>query len=168
MNTLRTGQAILALSTLTLSVGFTKKPQPSRSTLQAAAVQGPIFPKGARGPAANFTGVVYVTSLVKDDPTFTCNAGSVSFEPGARTYWHAHPAGQILMVTDGTGYYQEVGQPVRLLHKGDVVQCQPGVKHWHGASPKLPMTHIAIVTNTEKGVVTWLQPVTDKEYDNYK
>lgn len=107
---------------------------------KVAATPNAIFPKGTKGPATTFTGTAYVTSLVKANPTFTCNAGSVSFEPGARTCWHAHPAGQILLITDGTGYYQEEGYAVRLLHKGDVVQCQPGVKHWHGASPKLPIS----------------------------
>lgn len=167
MTSFRTGRKLLLVSAFLLATGFAAQAQASDSAAPAAAPGG-IFPQGTRGPATTFTGTVYVTSLVKDDPTFTCNAGSVSFEPGARTYWHAHPAGQILLITDGTGYYQEEGQPVRLLHKGDVVQCQPGVKHWHGASPKLPMTHIALVTNTKKGIVTWLQPVTDQEYNSFK
>lgn len=72
------------------------------------------------------------------------------------------------MITDGLGYYQEEGQPVRLLRKGEVIKAQPGVKHWHGASPKQSMTHIALNVNTEKGVVTWLQPVTDQEYNSYR
>lgn len=157
----------LALGTALLLLGFIGKPQAPHNT-PAAAPQNSVFPKGERAPTANFTGAVYVYPLVKDDATFNCTSSSVTFEPGARSNWHTHPAGQILMVTDGTGYYQEAGQPVRLLRKGDVVQAQPGVKHWHGASPKQGMTHIALNVNTEKGVVTWLQPVTDAEYRSYK
>lgn len=167
MNTSRTGQLALAFSALTLLVGFgpghqTPAPRPAQQP-----VPGP-FPTGERAPAANFTGTVYLYPLVKDDATFNCVSGSVTFEPGARSNWHTHPAGQILLVTNGTGYYQEAGQPIRLLHRGDVVRALPGVKHWHGASPKLAMTHIALNVNTEKGIVTWLQPVTDQEYNRYK
>jgi len=167
MTRFQTKSMSLALGTALLLLGFISKPQNPHNT-SAAAPQNPVFPKGERAPAANFTGTVYVYPLVKDDATFNCTSSSVTFEPGARSNWHTHPAGQILMVTDGTGYYQEAGQPVRLLHKGDVVQAQPGVKHWHGASPKQALTHIALNVNTEKGVVTWLQPVTDAEYRSYK
>jgi quercetin dioxygenase-like cupin family protein len=126
------------------------------------------FPKGERAPAATFTGTVYVQPLVKDDPTLNCISSSVTFEPGARSHWHSHPAGQILLVTEGLGYYQEKGQPVRLLRQGEVVQAQPGVEHWHGASPKQSLTHIALNVNTEKGIVNWGRAVTDQEYNSYK
>ncbi len=158
-------QATLALSAVVLLAGFTGKPGHPASPAPAQA--GPVFPRGERAPARNFTGTVYLYPLVKDDATFQCVSGSVRFEPGARSNWHTHPAGQILMVTDGLGYYQEKGQPVRLLHCGDVVQCPPNVEHWHGASPRQAMTHIALNVNTEKGVVTWLKPVTDQEYNSY-
>jgi quercetin dioxygenase-like cupin family protein len=130
-------------------------------------LSGP-FPKGERGPAATFTGVVYVATLVKDDPTFNCASSNVTFTPGARSHWHKHAAGQILLVTDGVGYYQEKGQPIRRLRKGEVVQAQPGVEHWHGASPKQSMTHISLNVNTEKGIVDWGRPVTDQEYNSYR
>lgn len=139
----------------------------ARASARPSSAQNP-FPKGERAPAATFTGTVQVQTLVKDDATFQCTSSSVSFEPGARSYWHAHPAGQILMVTEGLGYYQEKGQPVRLLRRGEVVQAQPGVEHWHGASPRQSMSHIAVNVNTEKGLVTWLRPVTDQEYNSYK
>jgi quercetin dioxygenase-like cupin family protein len=71
-------------------------------------------------------------------------------------------------VTDGLGYYQEKGQPIRLLRKGEVVQAQPGVEHWHGASPQQGMTHISLNVNTEKGIVDWGRAVTDQEYASYK
>jgi quercetin dioxygenase-like cupin family protein len=72
------------------------------------------------------------------------------------------------LVTQGTGYYQEKGKPIQLLHKGDVVKILPDVEHWHGASPDSEFTHIAVNTNTQKGVVEWLQRVTDEEYNSFK
>ena len=99
-----------------------------------------------------------------NDSPFNCVMGSVTCEPGARSNWHTHPAGQILLVTEGTGYTQERGKQIQVIHKGDVIKCLPNVEHWHGATPATSMTHIAINPNAEKGVVTWLQKVTDKEY----
>ncbi len=123
-----------------------------------------IFPKGEKGPARNFTGTVWVYSLVPNDSIYTMVSGSVTFEQGARSNWHSHPAGQILLVTDGRGYHQIKGEPKQVIRKGDVVKCPPDIAHWHGASPESSMTHIHIVPNTEKGIVQWLQPVTDEEY----
>jgi quercetin dioxygenase-like cupin family protein len=126
-----------------------------------------IFPKGEPTPADYFTGTAWLNSLVQKDDVFNVVIGNVAFEPGARNNWHTHPGGQILIVTDGIGYYQEKGQPIRLLNKGDVIRIPPDVIHWHGASHDTSMTHIAISTNTQKGVVTWLNKVTDEEYNNY-
>ncbi|WP_460952355.1 (R)-mandelonitrile lyase [Spirosoma daeguense] len=117
-----------------------------------------------RGPADTFTGTVWVKSLVSNDSIFTTISGSVAFEKGARSHWHSHPAGQILIVTDGVGYHQIKGEPKQLIRKGDVVKCPPNVVHWHGASPGSKMTHLYIIPNTEKGIVKWLQAVTDAEY----
>jgi quercetin dioxygenase-like cupin family protein len=127
----------------------------------------PIFPKGDKAPAEYFTGTAWVKMLVPNDPTFNSAIGNVVFEPGARNNWHTHPGGQILIVTDGTGYYQEKGQPIQLLQKGDVVTIAPDLVHWHGASPNSEFTHIAISTNTQKGIVVWLDPVTDEEYHSF-
>lgn len=127
-----------------------------------------IFPRGENAPANNFTGTVWVKPLVPNDSVFNCVIGSVTFEPGARSNWHYHPAGQILLVTEGTGYYQEKGQSISVIRKGDVIKCLPNVEHWHGASPGSMMTHIAINPNTEKGIVVWLQKVSDEEYKNLK
>ena len=74
--------------------------------------------------------------------------------------------GQILLVTDGTGYYQEKGKPAQLLNKGDIVKVPPDTEHWHGAAPDKELIHIAISLSTDKGSVVWLQPVTDEEYNN--
>jgi quercetin dioxygenase-like cupin family protein len=127
-----------------------------------------IFPKGEKAPADYFTGTAWIQLLVPNDPNLNCQIGNVVFEPGARNNWHTHPGGQILLVTDGIGYYQEKGKPIRLLHKGDVVNILPDLEHWHGASPDSGFTHIAINTNTQKGLVVWLQRVTDEEYKSFK
>ena len=127
-----------------------------------------ILPKGEKASPDYFTGTAWVKMLVQDDATFNTVIGNVSFEPGARNNWHTHPGGQILLVTEGTGYYQEKGKPIQLLHKGDVVKILPDLEHWHGASPDSEFTHIAISTNTQKGIVVWLQKVTDEEYNSFR
>src|SRR5690606_30817856 len=94
-----------------------------------------IFPKGEKGSADFFTGNAYNIGLVDIDSVFTTAVGNVYFEPGARSNWHSHPSGQILIITDGIGYHQIEGQPIETIQKGDVVKCPPNVRHWHGASP---------------------------------
>ncbi len=125
--------------------------------------QNTLFQKGDRAPADYFTGTAWV-KILANEPVFNCQIANVDFEPGARNFWHRHPGGQILLVTEGTGYYQEKGKPIQLIRKGDVVKILPDLIHWHGASPGSTFTHIAINTNTPKGIVEWLQEVTDEEY----
>ncbi|MGG7437995.1 cupin domain-containing protein [Chryseobacterium arthrosphaerae] len=96
-----------------------------------------------------------------DDGTYSATV--VTFEPGARPKWHLHPGGQIILVTDGIGYYQEKGQQKKILHKGDVIKCPPNVEHWHGASKDSYFVQVA-VTDNKNGSVIWLQPVTEEEY----
>lgn len=127
-----------------------------------------IFPKGQQGPASNFTGKAYNFGLVAQDSTFTTLVGNVYFEPGARTNWHTHGGGQILIITAGKGYHQIKGQPRQTLKQGDVVKCPPNTEHWHGAGPDMGMQQMYIVPNTEKGIVNWLGPVTDQEYNDLK
>ena len=127
-----------------------------------------IFPKGDPASADYFTGKAWVKMLVPNDPVLNTAVGNVVFEPGARNNWHTHPGGQILVVTHGTGYYQEAGKPIQLLQVGDVVNIPPGLKHWHGASPDSEFTHIAISTNTQTGILDWLEPVTDAQYNSFK
>ncbi|WP_203295756.1 cupin domain-containing protein [Luteirhabdus pelagi] len=126
----------------------------------------PLFPEGNVAPAKYFTGTAKVYGLVSQDSVFTTNAGNVRFEKGARSNWHSHPSGQILIVTEGVGYHQIKGQSKETIRKGDVIKCPPNTTHWHGASEDSAMTHIYIVPNTEKGVVDWKDPVTDEEYLN--
>ena len=127
-----------------------------------------IFPKGEKIKIPDFTGTAWLETLVPKDSTFNCPIGNVTFKPGARTYWHKHPGGQILLVTGGKGYFQEEGKPVRGIREGDIVKIHPAVKHWHGATPNSWFVHISISPNAQKGAPEWLEPVTDEEYNNLK
>ena len=127
--------------------------------------QNALFPKGEKAPVDYFTGTAWVTSLVQKDAIFNCPIGSVVFEPGCRNHWHTHPSGQILICLAGEGYYQQKGKSKRKLQPGDVVQILPNVVHWHGATPKSQFTHIYVNPNAKRGVVDWLEPVTDEEYN---
>jgi 4-carboxymuconolactone decarboxylase len=128
--------------------------------------QNAIFPKGEKASADYFTGTAWVKILVPKDETGTYAIGNVVFEPGCRNNWHTHGAGQILLITDGKGYYQEKGKAARQLAKGDVVVIPSQVEHWHGASKNSSFTHIVITNNSPEGAVKWLAPVTDEEYYN--
>ncbi len=124
-----------------------------------------LFPKGNRLPEDWFTGEVFLSPLVANDKNNEFSAGAVTFEIRARTNWHTHPKGQVLIVTEGAGFYQEKDKPAQVIKKGDVVNIPENVEHWHGASATTSMTHIAI-TNFRDGVqVTWLEPVTDEEFN---
>lgn len=124
-----------------------------------------IFPKGTRIANGNFTGNAWLHVLVNSDTTFNTSVGNVTFEKGARTNWHYHPGGQVLLITSGKGRYQERGKAIRELRKGDVITCAPNTMHWHGAAPDSELSHIAIGTNLGKGAVVWLEPVSDEEYN---
>jgi quercetin dioxygenase-like cupin family protein len=125
-----------------------------------------IFPKGAGAPADYFTGTVWVNTLVPDDAILHSIIANVIFEPRGRTNWHTHPGGQLLIVTDGAGYYQEKGKPAQLIKKGDLITILPDVEHWHGALHDSELTHIAINPNTKNGASIWLSRVTDEEYNS--
>jgi len=127
-----------------------------------------IFAKGEKAPADYFTGLAMVKNLVPNDATFNCQVGNVVFEPGCRNNWHTHSGGQILLVTDGIGYYQEKGKPIQVIRKGDVIAIAPNIVHWHGASHDSELTHIAINPNTQNGIVNWMERVTDEEYNSIK
>lgn len=122
-----------------------------------------VFAKGNRVTNDNFTGVVYLQSLVEGDSLNQNSVGNVTFEPGARSKWHTHPAGQILLVTGGVGYYQEKGKSKVILRKGDAIKCPPNIPHWHGASADNTFSQVAI-TGREKGPTVWLDAVSDSVY----
>jgi quercetin dioxygenase-like cupin family protein len=117
-----------------------------------------------KGPAEWFTGTVRIDPLFQAaDPARTAGA-SVTFEPGARTAWHTHPLGQTLIITSGWGRVQRQGGQIEEVRPGDVVWFPPGEKHWHGASPKTAMTHIAVQERLNGKVVDWMEHVTDEQY----
>ena len=125
----------------------------------------PAAPAGATPvPAANFTGLAWVKMLVLAGDPPDCTVGEVTFEPGARNHWHAHPHGQVLVATAGAGYYQAQGQPARRLRVGEAVSIALGVVHWHGATPGGRFTHLAINPSASQGPAVWLAPVTEAEY----
>lgn len=124
-----------------------------------------IFPKGNPGPADYFSGKAWVNILVPKDETGTYGVGNVVFEPGCRNNWHTHYTGQILLIIDGEGFYQERGKAAQLLQKGDVVVIPSSLEHWHGARRDSSLTHIVITNNSPDGPVNWLEPVSDKEYN---
>lgn len=124
-----------------------------------------IFDKGELITNDYFIGNAYLKMLVPEDTVYNCPIGNVTFEPGARNNWHIHDGGQILLVTGGTGYYQEEAQPAKLLKEGDVVTIPKDVKHWHGATKDSWFVHLAISTNVELDGTTWLEPVSDEHYD---
>ncbi|MEO7716386.1 MAG: cupin domain-containing protein [Capsulimonas sp.] len=117
-----------------------------------------------KGPADYFTGTVRIDPLFNaPDPARVVGA-TVTFEPGARTAWHTHPLGQTLIVTAGLGWAQREGGPIEEIQPGDVVWFSPDEKHWHGASPTIAMTHIAIQESINGSPVTWMEHVTDEQY----
>ena len=111
-----------------------------------------------------FTGTTYLNMLCQKDDVWNSSIGNVTFEKGARTNWHKHSGGQILLVTAGEGRYQEKGKEIRILKPGDVVKIPPNVEHWHGAAPDSTFAHISIETNIPNNATTWLEPVSNKEY----
>lgn len=124
-----------------------------------------IFPKGQALPQEWFTGSTFIYPLVAKDKNNEFSAGVVTFEPSARTLWHTHPKGQVLIVIEGEGLYQEKGKPAQLIKKGDVVNIPEDTEHWHGATANSEMAHIAITNFKDDEQVTWLEPVTDEEYN---
>jgi quercetin dioxygenase-like cupin family protein len=118
----------------------------------------------ARGPADWFTGTVRIDPLFAASAPARAAGNAVTFEPGARTAWHTHPLGQVLIVTAGYGLVQREGGRVEEIRPGDVVRFTPGEKHWHGASPTTAMTHIAIQESLDGKAVDWMEKVSEEQY----
>lgn len=118
----------------------------------------------AEGPSDWFTGTTRIDPLFAAKESARAAAALVTFEPGARTAWHTHPLGQTLIVTSGVGRVQREGGPVQEIRPGDVVWFPPGLKHWHGASPTVALSHIAIQEHLNGKVVDWMEKVSDQDY----
>src|SRR3981189_578334 len=118
----------------------------------------------AKGPSEWFTGAVRIDALFGAHAPARAAGNAVTFEPSARTAWHTHPLGQVLIVTAGYGLVQREGGPIEEIRPGDVVWFEPDERHWHGASPTTAMTHIAIQEALNGKVVDWMEKVSDEQY----
>lgn len=118
-----------------------------------------------KGPEDWFTGTVRVDPLFQAEEPGRTSGAHVTFEPGARTAWHTHPAGQTILITFGRGRVQREGGPVEEVRQGDVVWFPAGEKHWHGAAAETAMSHIAIQESIDGSAVTWLEKVADEDYN---
>jgi quercetin dioxygenase-like cupin family protein len=121
-----------------------------------------------KGPEDWFTGSVRIDPLFQPNGHRRAAAAKVTFEPGARTAWHTHPVGQTLIVLSGVGLAQRDGGTIEEIRPGDIVWFAPGEKHWHGASPTIAMTHIAIQEELNGKVVDWMEKVSDEQYSKLK
>ncbi|WP_165176801.1 cupin domain-containing protein [Desulfovibrio sp. ZJ369] len=140
-----------------------------QAAAQDAATGQTVTRAGAQaalqGPESFFTGAVRVQPLFPANDAAHFSGAYVTFEPGARTAWHTHPAGQHLVVVSGVGLTQAEGGPITEIRAGDVIWCPPQVRHWHGASPRTAMTHMALTGTRDGKNVVWMEKVTDQEYN---
>lgn len=164
---------IISLGLLTLfalpavwaqAAGETPTPKPTAGLTISHAGVRPVV----AGSAKFFTGSATVEQLFPVTAPSQVSGGIVTFAPGARSAWHTHPLGQVLIITAGTGRVQMEGGPIQVVHAGDVVIVPARVKHWHGAAPDSSMSHIAIQDNLNGDAVDWLEPVTDQQYNGSK
>ena len=121
--------------------------------------------QSSKGSAQSFTGSVRIEPVFDAHDPSRSTGGRVTFEPGARTAWHTHPLGQTLIITAGTGLIQQWGGPIEEIREDDVVWIPPGIKHWHGATPRTSMTHIAIQELLNGKNVEWMEKVSDEQYN---
>jgi quercetin dioxygenase-like cupin family protein len=154
---------LIVVTILSLTLATTAFAQSGSPAQEMVIARAGTQPSG-KGPAQNFTGTVRVDPLFGAHAPSTMSAGAVTFEPGSRSAWHTHPAGQALIVTAGVGRVQQWGGPVQEIRPGDVIWTPPGVKHWHGAAPTTSVTHIAIQNAVSGKNVEWLEKVSDEQY----
>ena len=160
MSTLKIGAALA----IAIVAGLSMHPGRAEESVAGQQIMRPDGRASIPADARFFTGDARVERLFSATTDLAAAGAFVTFEPGARSAWHTHPAGQRLVVTAGMGRTQEWGKPVQEIRAGDVVICPPGVKHWHGASPDGAMTHLAITGSVNGKSVDWLEKVTDAQY----
>jgi 4-carboxymuconolactone decarboxylase len=167
----RDGMKLLAAMAITLSLLSSTYAQTNQAFAPASAQDSQtirIARRGSQpsrqGPAENFTGSVRVDPLFQANAPARTSGALITFEPSARSAWHTHPLGQVLIITAGTGRVQRWGDPVDEIRQGDVVWIPPGQKHWHGAAPDSSMAHIAVSEALEGKAVEWMEKVSDAQY----
>lgn len=151
--------ALTGITSAGISVAQTAAPALTQEITRAGAHASAV------GPAEFFTGRVRVDPVWPANEHINASGGMVTFEPGARSAWHTHPAGQRLYVISGVGLTQEWGKAVQVIRPGDVVWCPPDVKHWHGAMPTTAMSHLAVTGSLQGRNVNWMERVSDEQYN---
>jgi quercetin dioxygenase-like cupin family protein len=151
------------LAAVATAAGMTAAPVAADSGIEIR--HGSEVPVTA-GQPRNFTGDAGVRPLLAPNDATRASVGLVDFAPGARTAWHTHPAGQLLIVTAGMGWIQQDGGKRRVIESGDVVWIPAGVRHWHGATDTTSMSHVALTYMLDGRNVDWLEPVSDGQYRN--
>ena len=159
-------KAILASLSLFISAGaFMSHALAAEANKQSQTITRAGSLPSVKGSSEFFTGIVRVDPLFSAKDAAPFSGAYVTFEPGARSFWHIHPTGQHLIVTAGVGRTGEWEGKVEEIKAGDVIWCPPKIKHWHGASPTTAMTHIAITGTLDGKNVVWMEKVTDEQYN---
>ena len=159
------GPIYFALASVLLLATMPAAAQQAITITRRGSAPAPASPSPQAGAGANnFTGTARVEPVFQAIAPGRAAGSDVTFEPGARTAWHVHAAGQTLIVTAGVGRVQQWGAPVEEIRAGDIVRIPPNVKHWHGASPDAAMSHLAITEALNGRSVEWMEPVTDSQY----
>jgi quercetin dioxygenase-like cupin family protein len=153
---------LLPMIALLATTAPASEPKPER--IDTMEITHKADMKTVDGPAEYFTGKATITGQFQREEPSRVSGAIVHFEPGARTAWHTHPAGQTLIVTEGVGWTQIAGGPKLEFQAGDILWCPAEHKHWHGATPHEGMTHVAIQESVNGSPVTWMEKVTDEEY----
>lgn len=155
---------ILALSLLAASLAYADSAKAPEQGQDAQTVYRAEAQKSFKGPAQWFTGEVRVDMLFPSNETAHYSGAYVTFQPGARTAWHLHPAGQHMIVTSGVALTGTRDGKIIAFKQGETVWCPPGIDHWHGATPDSPMTHLVITGVLDGQSVIWKEKVTDEQY----
>ena len=155
---------ISILSALAATIIHTVSGAAAEPAKSSQVVYGAGAQKSFKGPEAWFTGDIQVRMVFPDNESAPYSGAYVTFQPGARTAWHLHPAGQHMIVTSGVGLTGTRDGKIVRFEAGDAIWCPPGIDHWHGATPDSPMTHLVITGVLDGQNVTWKEKVTDEQY----
>lgn len=118
-----------------------------------------------KAPNLHYLGSAWLTRLVEADSSFDYNLTQATFSPNSTLDWHKHSTGQVLIVVEGKGYYQERGKAVVVVQKGDVITCAKNIEHWHSSTPEHLVSYIAIYGNSE---TLWTEKLKREDYNRSK